>query len=117
MYMKVIKQYQCDNYDKLEKIGHRWTKYDFDRFYFNPKELKIMKLSYYNTGNIFSASYNGESVSNSFARRVVNDLEGKFYLDIVTGKLYGPKGNYFNDDIMQKVDEALMSKEETMETK
>jgi hypothetical protein len=82
--------------EKLVSLGgKRWQKTGnngeaMDRVYFDAKilrELYGLKLSFYNTGNISSATLDGEHVSNSQAGRILGEIEGcKFWYDIITGK-------------------------------
>ena len=59
-----------DQIKNLEEKGFsRWTKGDYDRLYINAGKLGL-ECGYYNTGNIRSASFDGESISNSRARRM-----------------------------------------------
>ena len=69
----------------LEAKGFkRWQKGKMDRLYINAKELGL-ECTYYNTGNIRSASFNGERISNSEARRI---RDAKTYIDVATGELH-----------------------------
>lgn len=69
---------------KLEKNGfNRWTKGDHDRLYINATLLGL-ECSYYKTGNISSAHFNGELISNAEGYR----LKGaKTYVDVATGEV------------------------------
>src|SRR5690606_40070996 len=49
--------------------GNRWTKGNYDRVYFNGWAKFIgLEIERYKSGNIYSASLNGEPISNSEAR-------------------------------------------------
>lgn len=69
---------------KLEKNGFsRWTKGDHDRLYINATQLGL-KCTYYKTGSIDLAYFNGELISNSEGYR----LKGaKTYVDVATGEV------------------------------
>ena len=69
---------------KLEKNGfNRWTKGNHDRLYINATLLGL-ECSYYKTGNISSAHFNGELISNAEGYR----LKGaKTYVDVATGEV------------------------------
>ena len=62
----------------------RWTKSSIDRLYINASQLGLV-CSYYNTGNISSAEFNGERISNCQARRY---KAAKTFIDIVHGTVY-----------------------------
>lgn len=53
------------------------------RYYFsNLNDLYGLRLSYYNTGNIYAATLDGERISNSAARQINSELyAGKVWLD------------------------------------
>ena len=67
-----------------EKGFKRWTKGNLDRLYINPSQLGLV-CSYYNTGNIKYAEFNGENISNSQARRY---KAAKTFIDIKTGTVF-----------------------------
>ena len=70
---------------KYEAMGfNRWTKGNMGRLYINAAQLGL-KCSYYNTGNISSATFQGSSISNCQARRL---KAAKTYIDIKTGEGY-----------------------------
>lgn len=70
--------------EKLAAKGfNRWTKGKYDRMYINAKDLGL-DCEYYKTGNIHSATFRGEGVSNSEAYRM---KAAKTYIDIATGKV------------------------------
>ena len=67
-----------------EKGFKRWTKGNIDRLYINATQLGLV-CGYYNTGNISWAEFNGESISNSQARRY---KAAKTFVDVKTGAVY-----------------------------
>jgi hypothetical protein len=68
--------------EELQKLGFkRWTKNGKDRLYINATSLGLTYTTY-NTGNVSSASFAGEHISNSAARRM---LGSKTYIDLVQG--------------------------------
>ena len=68
--------------------GNLWEKAGMARIYFNDLEsLMGLRISRYNTGNISSASLNGESISNSGAQRMLNSVD-KIWFDLADGKFY-----------------------------
>lgn len=68
--------------ETLESKGFkRWTKVGKDRMYINATTLGL-SYSSYNTGNIRSATFGGEEISNGKARRM---LDSKTYIDLLQG--------------------------------
>lgn len=61
----------------------RWIKGSMDRLYINVTRLGL-EVDYYKTGNVSSATWQGESISNADARRL---LGSKVYVDVNTGEL------------------------------
>lgn len=69
----------------LEDKGFkRWTKGTMDRMYINASTLGL-ECTYYNTGNIKSAEFRGERLSNADGRRY---KAAKTYIDITTGAVH-----------------------------
>lgn len=76
---------------KMIEIGGReWTTDNGKhRIYFNVDVLAPMvglDLNFYGTGNISSASWQGESISNSQAKRILGDLDRKIHYDVIDKK-------------------------------
>lgn len=70
--------------EKLAAKGfNRWTKGKYDRMYVNAKDLGLV-CEYYKTGNVHSATFQGEGISNSEAYRM---KAAKTYIDIATGEV------------------------------
>lgn len=70
---------------KYEAAGFkRWTKNGMDRLYIDAEALGL-EVERYGTGNIKSATWQGEKVSNADARRI---LASKAYIDVETGELH-----------------------------
>lgn len=70
---------------ELQALGFkRWTKGNFDRLYINAKSLGLV-CWYYNTGNISSATFQDEKISNAQARRFQG---AKTFIDIKTGRVH-----------------------------
>lgn len=91
---------------------NRWTKKSpngkvMDRLYIDPEYLGL-ELTRYKSGNISSATFNGETISNSEARRI----EGtKCYVDIATKEVVCDR-----DDLKQAAQEVVddaLSKEKS----
>jgi hypothetical protein len=72
--------------------GNRWQRGDMDRIYINNwAEFAGLETSHYGTGNISSASYQGETVSNRQAGLIAGAIN-KVWFDVTTGKLQGTYG-------------------------
>lgn len=85
----------------LEAMGFkRWQKGSFDRLYINAGALGLV-CSYYKTGNISDAHFNGEQISHGEARRM---RASKTFLDIKTWIVYS--GN----DSLKEAAEELVAK-------
>ena len=70
---------------KLEAAGfNRWQKNGMDRLYVNMSTLGL-EVSYYKSGNVSSAHWQGEPVSNADGRRL---LATKVWIDVKTGELH-----------------------------
>lgn len=68
--------------------GNRWTKNGHDRVYINNwADFAGLEVSHYNTGNISSATYQGEDISNSQAYKILSSID-KVWFDSATGKLH-----------------------------
>ncbi|WP_158784177.1 hypothetical protein [Pantoea sp. BAV 3049] len=77
--------------ESLIKIGgNEWVKGDYHRVYFNAATMiKFIGLSYstYKTGNISSATLNGNHISNGKAASIRNGLAAcKFWFDAKKGE-------------------------------
>lgn len=83
---------------KLEAAGFsRWTKKDMDRLYINVTKLGL-EVSYYNTGNVSHAEWQGERISNADGRRL---LSSKVWIDVKTGELHVRTDYYVYDEDMK----------------
>ena len=74
--------------EKLVALGAtRWSKYGKDRIYLKniAKELGL-EFERYNTGNICSATFKGEVISNSKCGRMLGQME-KAFIDITTSEI------------------------------
>lgn len=68
--------------------GKEWIRGDKHRVYLNNwAALAGLETSHYNTGNISSASYQGERISNSQAYKLLESID-KVWFDTATGKLH-----------------------------
>ncbi|MEU0937549.1 helix-turn-helix domain-containing protein [Embleya sp. NPDC005971] len=68
--------------------GSRWTKAGKDRVYLNDWATYAgLETGRYNTGNIASASYQGERISNSQAYKILGSID-KVWFDAADGKLH-----------------------------
>lgn len=88
-----------DEIAALENKGfNRWTKGNIDRLYIKPTYLGL-DLEYYKSGNISSATFNGDSISNSEGRRL---NATKCYVDVATRKVVCD-----NEELKQAAQELL----------
>lgn len=69
--------------DLISKGLRRWQRGDKDRLYVNVKDL--IECTYYDSGNLSSASIDGERISNSKGKKY---LGSKTYIDLKDGKLH-----------------------------
>jgi hypothetical protein len=68
--------------------GRRWQKNGMDRVYLNNwAEFAGIETTHYGTGNISSACYQGEGISNSQAYKLLGSIH-KVWFDAADGKLY-----------------------------
>lgn len=68
--------------------GNRWTKNGHDRVYLNNwADFAGIETSHYNTGNIASATWQGQPISNSQAAKLLGSID-KVWFDSATGKLH-----------------------------
>ncbi|MEV7654617.1 helix-turn-helix domain-containing protein [Streptomyces anulatus] len=72
--------------------GNRWQRNGMDRVYINDwAAFAGIETTRYNTGNISSASYQGEGVSNSQAYKLLGTID-KVWFDAADGKIHGRYG-------------------------
>lgn len=89
---------------------NRWTKKlpngkVMDRLYIKPEDLGL-ELTRYKSGNISSATFNGETISNSEARRIEST---KCYVDVATKKVVCDREDL--KQAAQEVVDNVLSKE------
>lgn len=67
--------------------GKEWEKGTMHRMYFNNlAELSGLECEFYGTGNVASATLDGEHISNGSASKMLGRLGfGKFWIDLTTG--------------------------------
>ncbi len=71
----------------IELGGKEWVKDNLHRIYFNKEvllKLINLDLTFYNSGNISSASLNGEIIPIADAELLYRDLDGRFYFNVNT---------------------------------
>ncbi len=68
-----------------ENGGKVWEKGTMRRVYFNPQAVMKLEINRYNTGNIRSATCQGERISNSEAYRAIDT---KVWYDLGDGKFH-----------------------------
>lgn len=108
--------------EKLEEMGaKRWTKGNHDRLYLSNCGAEIigLEVSRYNSGNISSATLNGETISNSNAYYVLAAFE-KAYIDLATGELCGVANRKGFGDVftsaLESFVESINAEDEAEET-
>lgn len=90
----------------VEMGGNEWKKGDHHRVYFNNANKLIgLSVQRYGTGNVSSAKLDGETISNSYSRKIEGE---KVYFDAVAKVWVSPSGN---DEVLK-----LISVEEEVET-
>ncbi|BFP50050.1 hypothetical protein KCMC57_64180 (plasmid) [Kitasatospora sp. CMC57] len=68
--------------------GNRWQRNGMDRVYLNDwADLAGLAISRYGTGNISSASWQGENISNSQAGKLLGSID-KVWFDAADGELH-----------------------------
>lgn len=101
-----------DKIQRIEEAGaKRWTRYGNDRLYLRGIE-KLIGLEYkkYNTGNIKSASLQGDEISNSRCYRILGTLD-KGYYDIQRD-VYVLAGRAEDIRVIKEAIEELIKKED-----
>lgn len=77
---------------RLERLGgNRWTKGGKDRVYFDREaiaEQAGLRYKTYGSGNISSATYQGETISNSLANRILGGMPQSVWFDLGERKFY-----------------------------
>lgn len=75
----------------VEAGGSEWQKHGHHRIYFNGlTKWYGLETEHYGTGNVSSATLDGERISNSGARTILGDLSyAKIWYDVNTGKFHG----------------------------
>jgi len=100
--------------EQLESVGGKyWEKNGMHRIYFNNvTEIIGLNVSRYNTGNISSASINGQRLSNSRAGEIFNQCrDSKFWYDLDGHKFHGRGFNsrsFTIEDILTTVEQTLI---------
>ena len=75
----------------IQMGGQEWRSQDGQkhRVYFDAAicaKILGLQTTAYGTGNISSATLNGEGISNSAARKMLNGMPAKFWYDVTLGK-------------------------------
>ena len=100
--------------EKLVEVGgSEWQRGGKHRVYFNNlHEWYGLKLSFYNTGNLSSATLDGDHMSNTQASRLYGRLcAGRVWWDAADGKFYGR----IDDELFRPIVKAI-KKEIEVET-
>lgn len=90
-------------FEALKRIGNLWERGEMYRIYFNGLDRWFgLEVTRYNSGNISSAKLDGETISNSAAKRIISNLyDAKVYWDYADGKFHGK--NIDNDAFLKIV--------------
>jgi hypothetical protein len=98
---------------KLENAGaKRWTKYGKDRLYIDADVIGL-EVECYRSGSVRSAAWQGESISNSDASRI---MMGRSYVDVATGDVvtkctFNPRADVMGyDEAVQRFVDAALAK-------
>jgi len=93
----------------VEIGGSEWQKNGKHRVYFNDlTEFYGLKLEFYNSGNISSATLDGEHISNTSAKTIYSRLlAGSVYYDVADGKYHG---QYIEQSFFNVVVKAIEAK-------
>jgi len=82
--------------EALEMGGREWQKNGNHRIYFNGGALEVLyglEILRYKTGNISSATFNGEDISNSKANKLLNKIicerGDRAYYDVIADRMVG----------------------------
>lgn len=78
------------NIDILKTLGNEWQAGDKHRIYINDlMDLYGLKVEYYNSGNISAAWLDGEKISNSQARTMIDKIASiTIWYDFVDNDLH-----------------------------
>lgn len=81
-HKKIKYDYIDKKLELLGKIGNRWQKHGKDRIYFDVDDVLHWlgyKWTYYNTGNVCRAYYDGEKISNCSFNKTYASIEKVWY--------------------------------------
>ncbi len=95
--------------EKLLTIGNLWERYGKRRIYFSARylaKLYGMRCEYYNTGNIYCAWVDDERISNTSARRLLQDFNGSFWYDL-DSESFQSKG--LSDSVVEKLTAGILA--------
>lgn len=97
--------------------GSLWENYGKSRIYFNGPEIaesQGLSWSNYNSGNISSASLNGDKVSNSECKRILGGFQWvKVWYDVASGKFY-QKGDPGYETTQEMIDQFIADAKEAI---
>ena len=86
----------------IEDDAHNlWEKYNKKRLYLDFAKIINLQVDRYNTGNISSASLEGEKISNSKAYKYI---QGKAFIDLNSNKL---ECQYMHSEIVELLENEL----------
>lgn len=84
----------ADKIEFLKELGSEWEKNGMHRIYFNDLPGWYgLQYERYNSGNVSSATLDGEHISNSKATGILSDLLAlKIWYDVTTERFYWKAG-------------------------
>jgi hypothetical protein len=86
----------------IEDDSHNlWEKYNKKRLYLDFAKIINLQVDRYNTGNISSASLEGEKISNSKAYKYI---QGKAFIDLLSNTL---QCKYMHSEIVELLENKL----------
>lgn len=105
-----------ENLEKAKTIinelnGKEWKKGDLHRVYINGKtlcNLYGLEWTEYKTGNVSSASLDGNHISNSQAKELIYEFENaNFYYDVKLNRYYGKVSDRHKEILVDCIEERI----------
>ena len=98
--MPVMANYSESQIKRIVELGNLWVSRDGSkqRVYFNDLTKRMqraigLRISYYNSGNVSSATINREPISNAEAKRYLESVPEKIWFDLGDENFYIQGGN------------------------
>ena len=99
--------------EAAKKIGNEWTGGKHRRIYINDIyerycRLYDFKADFYKSGNVSSATENGEKITNSRASGIISDVTDiKIYVDLNTGKINAEFIDGWDDEVEELIKDIV----------